>query len=145
MTVLSDSTASVIAAHLIAEGIFTDPDAVGSWPLSISHLPNNPDNAGAIYDTTGLKDGLLMEGTVIYKYGLQMLIRSFVYGDGRTKANAVASEMESITDDSVVIGATTYTLQNISQVGSVLFLGIEQGSKRRNLFSINFLATIGQT
>jgi len=42
----------------------------------------------------------------------------------------------------VLVEESVYTLVNISQTSQVLFIGLDESTKRRNLFTVNFLATL---
>lgn len=143
---MTNSPAKILAQHMISGGTLGDPGASSlSWPLYVGHMPDQtgvPDNAAAIYDVEGLKDGRLMEGTTIFHYGVQVRIRSRTFDAGWTKIQAVATAADAIKQAQVVIGGNTYTIAGVSQVGPALFLGLEGGTKRRFLFTINMMATI---
>ena len=72
------SPAAILSQYLIDAGVFTDPSIASAWPLYISHLPdddNVEDNAAAIYDSPGIKDGRLMAGRTIEHRGVQLILR----------------------------------------------------------------------
>lgn len=139
----TNSPSRILQQFMIADGLFTDPVDMADFPLFKSHMPDKPDDAGTVYDTAGVKDGrLLTDGFVIIHYGFQVRVRSKDHDEGWVKISAVEKRMETVVGSTVVIAPLTYTLQNISQSGSVLSLGREKNTQRRNLFTVNFLATI---
>jgi len=138
--------AFIMREYLIDEGLVTDPDSSTDWPAYIGQLPddnNIKDDIVACIDTTPIKDGRIMEdGENIFHYGFQLLIRAIDYNTCYAKASALASALELVNRDEVVISGTTYRLDNVTQATGVVSLGQEEGSKRRELFSVNFLVTL---
>lgn len=144
----SHAPAEVLRSYLVGEGVLGDPEGSSlTWPGYVGFLPDKedvPDDAASLHDTEGTKDGRLMRGTNILHPGITVLVRARDYDEGWTKAQAIASALEEATGDTEVVGATTYTLRNVSQQGPVIALGLEEGTRRRFLFSINFLATLSE-
>ncbi len=115
------------------------------WPLYVNHLPDSPnveDNCGAIYDTTGVKDGRLMEGPVPQHFGIQLKIRSLGNQAGYVKIEDIAVAMDEVVRVELSLSSGDYVIQNVSRTSPVVPLGIEGGTKRRFLFTINFLVTM---
>ena len=144
---LVNSPADILAKYIIQQAIgdMTEPTDGDDWPLYTTYMPDGSsikNNAGCLYDTTPIKDGRIMDGSVIDHYGIQLMIRSTTYAAGYTKAESIARATESILKDTLTIGAYEYELKNISRQGSVIPLGAEKGTKGRSLFTVNFLATI---
>ena len=149
MSVLADPPSLILATKLIDLAIFTDPAVAGAFPIYVSLLPDGDEienDAAAIYDTKGDKDGRLMKGDNILHYGVQVKVRSRTYAVGWDKINAVAAAFEPIDQATTVSvggsGGTAYKLVNISQTSPPLSMGLEEGTKRRNLFTVNFLCTL---
>jgi hypothetical protein len=143
---LEISPSSIIAAYLIDEiSKMTWPTDKSSWPLYISHMPDGDEvetDCGAIYDTSGILDGRLMSGLVPQHPGIQIKIRSRDYEEGYAKIEDVASALDAISYYSITIAAGEYEIQNVSRTTAVVFIGLEPGTKRRYLFTVNFLLTI---
>jgi hypothetical protein len=99
-------------------------------------------DSAVIYDTAGLKDGRLMSGANILHHGLQVRIRAASYEDGWAKAESVLSVMEAIVNEEITIDAVDYIINNVSQTSTIAALGAEPGTKRRELLTVNFLATL---
>lgn len=136
---------AIIAEFMIDEGIFTDPNTSKDWPLFVSFMPDDnalPDDIATIYDTPGVKDGRQMGGQNVLHPGFQVRIRSDIYDDGWEKASEVEEALQAVVRKNVSRDQRSYRLDNLSQASPILFLGLEDGSKRRNLFTINYLATL---
>lgn len=144
---LLKSPASILGSYIIAEGIgsMTLPSAKENWPLYIASMPDGSNvktNCGALYDTTPVKDGRLMSGPVMEHQGLQLKIRCNNYETGYTKINSITSALDAVVDGEVTVSPYDYQIYNISR-GSVTSLGLEPDTtKRRYLFTVNFLITI---
>lgn len=138
-----DSPASVLATYITGQTIMTAPSAGEDWPLFISNLLDTPNNLGIIYDTTPSKDGRYMgSGEVFQHYGIEILIRSVDYETGWVKCNEIAGNLDSVTNTLVSKDDIVYKIHNVSRMGGVNSLGIEEGTKRRNMFSMNFMVSI---
>jgi len=146
---ISYAPARVLWTYLEAQGTFTDPSDGLSWPLYTNHEPDSTtvlDNVGTIFDTVGIKDGRLLSGLNVFHYGIQIRIRSRSFGDGWTKAEAVADLLDSVNGASVTMSSSvSFSLTNVSQTSPILPLGLEEGSKRLSLFVINFMVTLKET
>lgn len=143
-----DSPAKILAAFLIGNAVFGDPeDSAPTWPLFIGYLPDAaevPDSAAAIYDTQGLANsreiGPPFEHAVFY--GIQVKVRAQEADDAWAQIAAVVALLGQVSGQTATVGATDYELQCVDQVSSPLFMGIESGTKRRCAYVVNFLCTI---
>jgi hypothetical protein len=140
------SPAYIMAQYLIDEGLLISPGDSGDWPVFVGSLPDGDDAADEVVmsmDTSPVKDGRIFEnGENIFHYGFQLLIRATAYNTGYAKAQALADNLESIRRNTLVISSTTYRIDNVTQATGIIVLGQEDGSKRRELFSLNFLVTL---
>ena len=94
-------------------------------------------------DTDGLLDGRLMNtGENVIHKGVQLMVRAEAYNTGYQKTQAIATALEGVDGDQITIETKTYQIDNVSQTTAVVVLGQEEGSKRRELFSVNFLITL---
>jgi len=143
---MDHSPAYIIVEYLIGEGLLSDPTVGGEWPVYVGLLPDDDDVVNDIVgcmDTPSLKDGRLMNtGENIFHKGVQLLLRAEVYNTGYEKAQALATALEGVSREQKVIGSKTYQIDNVSQTTGIVVLGQEEGSKRRELFSVNFLTTL---
>lgn len=139
---MNHSPSKVLSTYLIAAGLFTD-DRGEDWALFISGMQDKPSKAGCLYDTAGVKDGRLMTtGEAIFHYGNQLRVRGLNYQTTRAKLQAVVNDLREVQNEEVTIGTDTYTIVAVSRTSDILFLGAEDGSKRRKVFVCNFLSTI---
>lgn len=146
---MNNSPAEIIAALLIANDIFGDPEApVLDWPLYINDLPDKkgtkivPDNCAAIFDMEGVKDGRLMTGENIKHRGVAIQVRSRRSADGWVIITQAEEFLERVFGQVVSISTNNYTLKNISQTGPAMLAGLEEGNKQRAMHVVNFLTTI---
>lgn len=145
---LLDTPASVIATWITGVGLMTAPSAGDSWPLYVSSLPdgnNVEDNAGVIYNTTPLKDARDMKtGEVTQHYGIQIVIRALDEETGWDKCNTIAGNLDALHNQLVSKDSNTYKIHNVSRSGGIGSLGFETGTKKRRLFSMNFLISLSK-
>ena len=143
---MNHSPAYIIAQYFIDEGLLVDPSASGDWPVYVGVLPDendvNHDAVGSI-DTAPVKDGRVMEGgEVIFHEGVQLLLRATAYNSGYAKMNDLKDALELINRDTITISSSSYRLDNITLTSGIVTIAQEDGSKRRSLFSLNFLVTL---
>lgn len=140
------SPAYILAQYLIGEGLLKGPSESGVWPAFVGSLPDGDgvdNDAAVLVDTAPVKDGRIMGGEPLFHHGVQILLRSVAYNAGYNKVAALAAALAGVQNDEVEVeSGSTYTLNNITQISGVLPLGQEPGTKRRWMFSVNFLATI---
>ena len=144
--VLSDSPASILSTYIISLGHMTTPSSDGDWPIYISHLPDGDeveDDAGAVFDTSPLKDGRFMSGPIVQHFGANLLIRSIKYDDGWDKINEISSALDAVAQETVTRNGVDYLIENIVR-GGVNPIGTEEATKRRYLFTTDFLLTMKQ-
>ena len=140
---LTVSPASLLAVYLTGLGHVTSPSSAQDWPLYISNLPDTPDNAAVIFNSTPIKDAKLMQtGNVIHHYGVEILLRCVNDEDGWDKCNILAGELDILRNVFVSINDSTYKIHNVTRLGGVNSLGSESDSRRRNMFSMNFTVSI---
>ena len=145
-SILGKSPASILKEYLIGtSGLMSVPTNNSTWPLYVSSIPDGSNvktNAGAVYDTPGINDPRQMNGSWPIHHGIQLKIRSQSHEVGYVKIEALASALDEIDHDSVIINGVTYNIQNVSRTSSIIPLGLEEGTKRRYLFTLNFITTI---
>lgn len=144
---LVHSPADIVRRALVTLGLGTLPTASGSWPIAVSQEPDTPDEAITLYDTSGRIDGRThVDGEIQEFPGLQVRVRSANPVTGYTKAQAIAVALDqSIRLTNVTIGANVYKIYAITRTGTVNAIGKEIETSKRNLFTINAVASIRQT
>ena len=135
------SPAATIRKLLIDLGLGT---ASGSWKIFVGFLPDQPDDAICVYDTTGKLDGRVMAGEQIEHEGVQIRVRNRSYPDTWDKINTIATTLDTIKRTIVEIsGSELYLIHNVSKTGSIMSLGIEErGSRRYHHFTLNVVLTM---
>ena len=142
---LDDSPASIIASHLMDESILSLPSLEADWPLYISHLPDVPDVAVGIYNTTPIKDGRNMDdGSIMQHYGVEIVLRCRSEEAGWDKCNEILTQLCAVHNAETLLGAANYRIHNVSVIGGINALGEEPGTKRRKLFTMNFITAINK-
>lgn len=144
-SLLETSPSSILAAYIINTlDKMTWPIEKDNWPLFVSHMPDGDNvetDCGAVYDTQGVLAGRRMDGEVNPRQGIQIRIRSRLYEIGYAKIEDIALSLDGVANVSVVIDAGEYELQNVSRTSPIASLGLD-GTKRRFLFTVNFLLTV---
>lgn len=141
------SAAEVLRELLIEQGLGTLPTLAQAWPIYVSFLPDEKDNALCIYDVAGRLDGRLMAtGEQIEHKGFQVMVRGTTYTEVWEKVQAVALAFDAIEGSAVAVdSANAYTLNNVSRSGCPVSLGLEEvGDRRRYVFTINGVVTMRQ-
>lgn len=119
--------------------------AAAAWPVFSVGEPALPDNVITIYDTSPQFDGSAMHnGETWFHYGFQVRIRSALHQSGFVKMNDINKALDEDVYNLVVTltePSQQYLIQSIS--GTMpLVVGKETPASKRDLFTINALATI---
>ena len=139
----TDSPAAVLASYIVGALLMSVPSDDDVWPLYVSTLPEGVDELGAVFNTTPVKDGRIMDGgDTLQHYGIEILIRALTEEVGWGRCVLIAEDLDTIHNETVVRDAVSYQIRNVSRVGGINSLGQEEGTKRRRLFSINFIMAL---
>lgn len=142
---LLTSPAYIITEYLRSQGIVSDPTDDTTWPSYVSYMPDASvvkTDVAVIYNTSGLKDGRIMDGEVIQHYGIQVKVRSNNHNKGWAKAEAIALSLDAVLNSDITVSSNEYRIYNIQRTTPVVALGTEEGTVKRQLFVINFLVTL---
>ena len=144
---LEISPALILSEYIINTlGLMTNPTASGLWPLYTSYLPDSDDvesNAGAIIGKEGFLDGRLMKtGEVINHPGLQLKIRSLTNEIGYVKIESIGLGLDQVAGNNIIIDGSTFEILNIKKVTDIISLGLEEGTNRKYISTIDFLMTL---
>ncbi len=143
---LLHGVANIIKAVFIAKGWGADPDVkpLGTWPVNADKEAGQPDNVLTVYATLGSDDGRSMiDGEKLRHPGLQVRVRSLVPKDGKAKAEYLRWALnEDAYNVTVALDSATYVLHCFARVGDVLSIGTEDAVSKRNLFTLNALASL---
>jgi len=122
-----------------------DLGAFAGWSSFVSFLPDAPDKAICLYDTTGTDNGRLMStGERIQHPGIQIALRSLSYEEGYQKAQSLAVLLDGVRNNSIAVSSDEiYSLHNVTRSGTINMLGIEiVNDRRRHQFTINAVLTL---
>lgn len=140
---LEASPAFILAQYIIETlATMSTPTGGEAWPLYVNHLPDKESNAGLMSDTPGIKDGRYMIGFTPQKFGVQLLMRSLDNQIGYAKIEDVAADLDAVINVELSLDTGDYVIQNVSRASPVISLGLEEGTRRRFLFTVNFLLTM---
>lgn len=142
---MNDTPAEILAAYMVGKTWFKTPGTAGAaMPLFVSAMPDDeigmvPDEAAAVYDTTGMiRARLLAGGFTVQTYGIQLKARALSYKTAFTTLSNVADAIEAdLSKPTVSVGGNTYRIDGCRRASGVISMGQDQ--KRRALCSVNFL------
>jgi hypothetical protein len=119
----------------------------GSWPVYYGTLPDSPDNAVCVFDTEPMQHGRDMVKRERCEHpGFQVLVRCDSIVDGYAKAQDIAIALDQdVYQRDVVLEGDTYSVQAITRTSGVLVVGLEIGSTRRRLYTVNATASLCMT
>jgi hypothetical protein len=137
---------------LIVRRLLIDEDAVASsvasdasWPCFVSQLPDEPDNAIALFDLDALNSIRLMNGTFVSLPSIQVRLRSRSHEEGWSKMLNICTVLgESIVVE-VELDTSSYLLNNFVRRSGIFNLGREDEGKRRYFFTASFMVPITET
>jgi len=142
---LLDSPACILADYLIHTGKMTKPSLNDNWSMYVAHLPDGigvSDNAGVTYDNSPRFDVKTMSGEAVAHYAVKLMIRCKEYREGWQKINNIADALDEISQQVFTKDETNvYLIQSVSR-GGVTSLGLEEGTKRKTILSMNCLMAL---
>lgn len=125
-------------------GVLRSTNPTGAWPIYVGHMPDAPDEAMCLYDTSGFAQGRVLHAgdpTLIEKPGIQLRVRAGGFRTGYAKVRALSRHLTDVYKQTVVLGADWYMIHAMHQTGTALAIGREPGGDRRELFTLNAVMT----
>jgi len=141
---MNRTPAEVLTAHFASLLLCTRPedDADGLWPATVDFLPDDPDNALSLYNTSGNLDGRIQSsGEVIQHPGIQIRVRALDSAEGYLKIKELALAMNAVKRALVAFDDEFYTIHAIKQTSDIFSIGKEPDGNRF-WFSVNGTITI---
>lgn len=119
----------------------------GTWPVYYGTLPDSPDNAICVTDTEPMQHGRDMAvGQRCEHPGFQVLVRCDNIVSGYIKAQDIAVALDKdVYQETVLLDGNTYSVQAVTRTSGVFSIGLEIGSTRRRLYSVNATASLCMT
>lgn len=143
---LADSAADIVRVLLIdlGQGVRASTRGDGTpWPITTGKELPKPDEVITVKDTQGTDDGRIMiDGSLVYHYGLQIRIRSMDERTGYTKAETVRTALAAVRRRVATVNGSGYKVHAITHIGPVLPIGDEAPQSRRKVFTLNCTAAI---
>jgi len=134
------SVAEIVRQALVDIGQVNVSFHGGDWPAFVGSTWDLNTNMCALYDTTPIKDGRIVDtGEVIMHHGLQLLVSSLDYEIGWSKFRDVMQVINELRNVEVTVDGTVYIIVNAKKE-SAAHIGIDE--RRRQLFSANYLVTV---
>lgn len=131
--------AAMVAALLVAWGISPGLAATEPWACYIAALPDGdsvPADALCVFDLPGIVEPRTMDGVTVERAGVQIKLRATDYSIGFNQMLAISAKLDGALRLGLNAGGLYFLLNSIRR-GTVLPWGLEQGTKRRWLFSLN--------
>lgn len=141
MNTLRHPVSQIMRQVLIDLGVATDG---GVWPAFYSREPAAPDNAITVYGTQGsVLSRHMIDGRIVEKRGVQVRVRSREQGDGELRMDMIRTTLaESLYRKVVHVESVSYYVHSADRIGEIMSLGTEAPTTGRNLFTLNFVASI---
>ena len=113
-------------------GIFLQPEFASSdiTDIYLGSMPNNPDNAVAIYSTGGFPRDL--SGTMVEEPTVMVKVRHTSYPSGEGVCNRIKDSLHGKDNQTV----NSHDILLIAQQGDILDLGRDE--RNRQMWSMNF-------
>lgn len=140
---LNHSPAYVLRQALVDLGLGTNPADNGDWPVVARKEPDEPDNVLTVYNTAGRDLGRTNpdQGRVEL-YGIQVRVRASTPDAGGPKARLVASTLDALYLQPVVVDGSRYQIAHFARTTDVLDLGVDSPVTNRSLFVVNGLVSL---
>lgn len=141
MNQLQHPPSQIIRAVLIDLALASDG---GTWPVYHGREPAAPDNCVTVYTTQGSTiSRTMIDGRIVEKRGIQVRIRARDEATGWLKADEIRTTLaQSLYRKVVHVESSSYYVHSADRIGEIMSLGTEAPTTGRNLFTLNFVASI---
>lgn len=134
---LEHPPAEIVSKLLRDLGLATRRENNQAWPVFVSFLPANPDDAIAVFDTSGKLQGRIQRtGETITKPGIQVRVRAKDYKTGWKKINTIRQALDAVLRTPVTVDGRVYTLQSVTLTSDITPIG-QAPDSRRDEFTLN--------
>lgn len=139
-----DLPCDILARHLQSLGLGTDPEDDDTWPLFASHMPTEPDEAIAVYDTVGFTQGRIQRtGDTVDKLGISVKVRGNDPVATYKKCNKILQSFDRDCKQKLVtIGDYTYRIHAVSRKTAVIPDRGKPKEETRSIYFVNALMTM---
>lgn len=117
-----------------------------SWIMSCNESPPNPDRVITTIDTEGEDTGFFQwNGDAQGFCGIQLQVRSDTFQQGFRKSNTVYQTLsKGVYDVTVTIEDAQYRVHSVTPATDIIPLGNESPTSKRQLFTLNWVASIAR-
>lgn len=134
----------IVAQLMIDQGLGCVPGTSGGvWPIYDGSLPDEPDYAICVYDTSGDLDARMMvSGRWNEHYGINLRLRALSAPAGVAKMASIVLALDTLqSPTNVLLDGTSYTVYSLSRKSGPFNNGPEPESGRR-IFTVNYTVTL---
>lgn len=136
----------VLVPYLISKGVASTPGTNNPWPAYTNFLPEMPNEALCVFDTTGEIQGREMRGGAwLEKPGIQVMIRAMTNANGTNRGLKISNALKELYMFNVTLATPTkqYQIHSFQRTSPIYPLGQEEGGARL-LYTLNGLITYGE-
>lgn len=127
---------TVIAELLRKLMVGTNPETNGPWPVFVSQLPLDPDNAISIMDNSVPTQGRLHKtGLTIAPEGFQLRVRSTDYRTGELKILEIKQHFDNVRRMKLPVEEKLYLIQGIHQLQTPTYMGADPNNRYSFVFN----------
>lgn len=130
-------------------GLVTNPDDDDDWPCFYGSLPDVPDGAIVVADTTGKVEGReMVAGYLFEKHGIQIKVRSAGPVDGYVKSARILQSLTAVHNvettvlDEAGTSSSDYRVQSLTPTSPVIKLGPETPQSHRYVWTANYIVSV---
>lgn len=145
-TGITESPARIVRQLLVDIGQCILPKAASNdyWQASVNVEPVAPDNVVTIYNTGAVEDsGVNFDGTRVEHPTLQVRLRSTKDDVGYPKMRTICVALDSVYRRVVTVNEVDFLVQRIKRATDVLFIGYDEPTSKRWVYTFNLSFTVG--
>lgn len=140
---LAYSPSKIIATLLVQIAVGTDTESA-DWRVFYESTPTNPDEVITVFDTANLLEGSVMFGETQEQHGIMIQVRSGEYDPGWVIINSLRTLLDQVNQATVVVEGSVFNVHCLNRTSGPFHIGLESNISKRDLFTINFTASIRQ-
>ena len=147
---LAFAPAAIVRQLLVDLGLGFNPvggdQATLDWSCFYGQEPDRPDECITVFTTEGQDDGRsMMDGEIWHHYGIQIRLRARDERTGYAKLSGIRKTLsQGVYRRQVTVGPNVFQIQCGAKFSSVLPLGKDISTSKRQLFTLNLIAWIDQ-
>ncbi len=143
---ITESPARIVRQLLVdlAQCVLPAAQSNVDWQASVNVEPVAPDNVVTVYNTGAVEDsGVNFDGTRVEHPTLQVRLRSTLDQVGYTKARTICVALDSVYRRVVTVNSVGFLVQRVKRTTDVLFIGYDEPTSKRWVYTFNLSFTVG--